>query len=57
LTNSKDIFIELGEGSTNFLDFYLSKNKENYILNAFGANGEAMQNLILNIGYTVKGVE
>jgi len=44
--HNKDITIDLGENSQNFLEFYLEKNSKNqYILNLLGLNGEHISNI------------
>jgi hypothetical protein len=57
LNNIKDINIDLGEGNTNFLDFYLDQDShKSYRLTLLGANGEPISNADVIISYTVIGV-
>lgn len=58
LISSKDIQIELGENSSNFLDFYLDRDsKGSYRVTLLGANGEPVSNADVIIGYNVIGVD
>lgn len=58
LSSGKEIRIDLGEGTSNFLDFYLDQDAHgDYRLSLLGANGEPISNADVIIGYNVAGVE
>lgn len=58
LNHNKEISIDLGERTTNFLDFYLERDSNSsYTLNLFGANGESIPHSDVNVSYIVKGVD
>lgn len=58
LSSSKHIAIDLGEGSQNFIDFYMEKDQSGcYVLNLLGVNGEPIGNSQVVVSYMVRGVE
>ena len=57
LSFRKNIDIDLRENSPMFVDFYLDKIGDNYVINVVGKNGEPIPNFSVNLTYLQKALQ